>query len=71
MMDVPGVIPNTIPVAEPIVATLVVPLLQLPPGVALLSVVVCPTHILIVPVMGAGKQFTVTALVVKQVLGSV
>ncbi len=59
------------PVVEPIVATPVLPLLHVPPGVAQLSVDVCPTHILIVPVIGAGKQLTVTVLVVKHVLGSV
>ncbi len=59
------------PVVEPIVATPVLPLLHVPPGVALLSVVVCPTHMLIVPVMLAGSGNTVNVLVVKQVLGSV
>jgi hypothetical protein len=41
---VPTAIPVTIPVDEPIVAIVVLPLLQVPPVVASLKVTVDPTH---------------------------
>ena len=52
--------PLTIPV-EPTVATDVVPLVQVPPVVVLLSVVVEPAHTLIVPVIAdtVGNGLTV------------
>ena len=46
-------------------------LLQVPPGVALLSVADCPTHNDIVPVMADGGAFTVITFVVMQPEGSV
>jgi hypothetical protein len=46
-----------------IVATAGVALLHTPPAVALLKVVVEPTHTLVVPVMAAGSALTVTVLV--------
>ena len=70
----PAVTPETIPLDEPIVAIPVLPLLQLPPEVTQLTVVVEPTQTFNVPVIGAivGKGFTVTGVVTKQpVLGIV
>ena len=61
MTVVPPLPPVTIPVVAPIVATAALPLLQLPPGVLLLRVVVAPWHTAIEPVMGVG---TITATVV-------
>jgi hypothetical protein len=63
MSDEPGVIPVTIPVVEPMVATEVLLLFQVPPRVALLSVRVAPTHTFVVPVMAAGVAYTVTFFV--------
>lgn len=64
MVVVPAVVPDTMPLAEPTVATAVVPLIHVPPEVALESVVADPAHMLIVPVSGAGTAFTVTVCVV-------
>lgn len=72
----PGVIANTTP-EELIVATLVLLLVQVPPDVASLSVLVKPLQILSVPVIGAtavGVPFTLTnfvALAVPQLLVTV
>lgn len=54
--------PVTIPVM-PIVATGVLLLLQVPVVVASLKVVVAPTHIISVPVIGNGLGPTVTVVV--------
>jgi hypothetical protein len=40
--DVPGKIPVTIPVPDPMVAMPMLPLLQIPDGTLLLKAVVCP-----------------------------
>lgn len=40
----PGVIPVTTPVEEPTVAVDVLPLLHVPPGIELVSVIVAPAH---------------------------
>lgn len=50
MTAAPAVTPVTIPVLEPTVATPLLPLLQVPPTVALLKVVVLPTQAIAVPV---------------------
>ena len=55
----PVEIPETIPVDEPMVATEVLLLLHMPPGVASESVVVVPAHKLVAPVIAAGTGFTV------------
>jgi hypothetical protein len=62
-LDVPVATPVTVPVAEPIVATEAEELVQLPPPVAVESVVVRPVHANRVPVITAGIGLTVTALV--------
>jgi len=59
------------PVTGSIVATEVVPLLQAPPTVALLSVPVCPWHNEVVPVIVDGSGSTVNVIVVIQPDGSV
>ncbi len=58
MFDVPAATPLTTPAAE-IVAIAGAPLIHVPPGVALLSVVVLPSHTLAVPVIG-GKAALAT-----------
>jgi hypothetical protein len=57
MMAVPAVLPVTTP-ATSTVATAVVPDVQLPPVVPLLSVVVWSRHTTAVPVISAGSGFT-------------
>ena len=61
IVDTPVATPVTTPLDEPIVATDVVPLLQVPPEVALPRVVVRPMHTFGVPVIAgnAGSAFTV------------
>jgi hypothetical protein len=54
----PGTTPVTIPVNEPTVATAILLLVQVPPPVLLVSVVVLPSHTLNVPVMGTGDGLT-------------
>ena len=51
------------PDVMPMVATLVVPLLQVPPVEALASVTVVPVHVVVVPVIAAGSAFTVAVMV--------
>ncbi len=63
MVTVPAAIPVTTPVSEPTVAVNTSLLLHVPAGVVLLSVVVRPGHTIIVPVIGAGAEFTVTVVV--------
>jgi len=58
MTELPADTPVTTPPAV-IVALAGVALLQVPPAVALLRVVVDPTHTLVVPVMAAGSGLTV------------
>ena len=54
------------PVEGPIVATLVLPLDQVPPPVASLRVVVKPLQTVAIPVMDEGNGFTVTTFVAIQ-----
>ncbi len=59
-------------IVEPIVATVILLLLHVPPPVALLRVVVAPKQILIEPVINAGVAFTVIiALRTQPVTGAV
>lgn len=68
IVDVPVAIPKSVPVAEPIVATDVFELLQVPPDTVVEKVAVLPVQILvtpdIAPALDAG--LTVSVLVVKQ-----
>jgi len=68
---VPARTPVTMPVLVPIVATALLLLLQLPPVVALLSVVVRPSQTLIVPVIEASGGSTVNVNVVIQPVAKV
>lgn len=68
MVAVPEEIPVTVPLL-PTVAMAVLPLLQVPPGVASASAAVAPTH-KPTPVEGViadGRGLTVTVAVTKQV----
>ncbi len=51
--------PVTVPVEEPIEATPVLLLLHTPPLVALVNVVIKPTHTFVVPPIAAGFGLTV------------
>jgi hypothetical protein len=63
MLAVPGLTPVTRPVVIPTVAIPVLPLLHVPPVVALLSVVVCPTQTTGLPELVASAAFTVSTAV--------
>ncbi len=64
----PAVTPVAIPEADPIVATPVLPLLHVPPGVASPREVVNPTQTDSVPVIGAGSGVTVTVVKARQLI---
>ncbi len=61
-MGIPAATPVTIPLPEPTVANVVLLLLQVPPP-ASLKVTVAPAHTTPVPVIPAGRGFTVTTLI--------
>ena len=63
--------PVTTPVEGPIVAIAVVLLLQVPPPVASLKVVVKPAQTLVFPVIGDGSGLTVTTTIAVQPVASV
>jgi hypothetical protein len=63
---VPGLTPVTNPVDEPMVATAVVPLIQVPPADASVNVIVAPTHTVVGPPIAAGSGLTVIAFTAKQ-----
>lgn len=58
--------PSTAPDKLPTDATPELLLSHTPPAVVLLSVEVCPTHIVIAPVSAAGNEFTVITFCVVQ-----
>ena len=62
--------PVTSPVDEPIVM-LVVLLLHTPPATPSVNCVVSPPHIVVLPVIAVGNGFTVTVVVMIQVVGNV
>jgi hypothetical protein len=66
---VPELIPETTPVDEPMVAIAELLLLQIPPP-ASLNVVLALTHTVFVPLIAAGKELTVTGVVITQPVGS-
>lgn len=66
IMAVPGETPVTSPVPDPMVATLRLPLLHVPPADTSLRFVVNPTHTYADPVIAAGSGLTVMGDVVKQ-----
>ena len=63
MVAVPAPMPVTNPVVASIYATPGSVLLHEPPGVASLSVVVWPTHRLVIPVIGSGSGLMATVFV--------
>jgi hypothetical protein len=63
MFTVPALTPVITPVAELAVATAALLLLQVPPVIALLSVIVCPPHTTLSPVLLPGVGFTVMIFV--------
>jgi hypothetical protein len=66
---VPGAMPETMPVVAPIVAVPVLPLLQVPPVVVLLSFVIAvPMHTTVLPVIAAGLAPTVTTVLIVQLV---
>jgi hypothetical protein len=65
---VPGFIPVTMPVVNPVVAMEVAPLVQAPPETASLSIIKEPIQTLAAPDMGPGAGLTVTVIVVIQPL---
>ena len=70
-MDVPAEVPaETTPEALPIVAMPGALLLQIPPEVELLNVLVPDTQAESVPEIGAGEVLIVTGAVVKQPVGN-
>ena len=60
----PDVVPDTRPFTDPTVATELVLLLQIPPAIELLNVLVEPAHIVVVPAITPGDGLTVTTVVV-------
>ena len=63
MVAVPPDTPLNIPVVEPILATPLAVLLQVPPPEISLNVVVLPEQMLLAPLMAEGVAFTVTGAV--------
>ena len=70
MVDVPDAMAETMPELVPIVATLVLLLIHVPPPV-LERVVVEPAQTVAVPVIADGNGFTVKTVVVIQPVASV
>jgi len=66
IVDVPDIIPPTIPVPDPTVAVEVALLLQVPGVLASLNVVVSPAQTLEEPLISAGRGLTLTVVVVEQ-----
>jgi hypothetical protein len=71
IVDVPFMIPLTTPVDRSTVATAVLPLVQLPPSVALARLVERPIQTLAVPEIAAGSALTVTIACLKHPVGNV
>jgi hypothetical protein len=69
MVVVPCELPVSTPVPATIVATAVLLLLQVPPGVALVRVTVLPTHTLAGPLIAPGNGLTVSMVLRLQPLG--
>ena len=75
MVEFPAATPVTMPVAAPTVATDVVLLLQVPPAILLLKLMVAPAHTveapLIVPALGTGSTVMVADAVADPQVGVV
>ena len=66
MVTLPGTTPDTTPVLISTVATLDVALVQVPPKVASVKIIVCDWQTFMIPPIGPGDWFTVTVVVLKQ-----
>jgi len=66
IIEVPVVSALTMPLDDPMVATVVLLLVQVPPLTELLNVVVVPSHKLVEPVIAPGVASTVMVIVVGQ-----
>jgi hypothetical protein len=66
MVEVPGIMPVATPVDDPMVATLRLPLVHVPPVAASVSDVVKPVQMLSEPPIAGGAAFTVTSAVTLQ-----
>ena len=65
MVSTPATIPVTTPVVRPTDAT-TPELVHVPPGLALVRVMLKPAQTVFGPIIGAGNGFTVIVTVVKQ-----
>lgn len=65
----PGATPVARPVPTPIVATVVVPLIHVPPVGEPVNVVVVPAQMLVLPPVIVGVAFTVAIAVTVQQIG--
>lgn len=68
MVAVPAARPEMLPDPSGVVATLVFPLVHVPPVTASLNVIADPWHTFPGPVMAVGVWFTVTVVIVVQPL---
>ena len=68
-VSAPAEIPVSIPVDDPIVPTVVILLLHVPPGKVSLKESVAPAHMVARPAIADGGVFTVTVFVVTQPVG--
>ena len=66
MVVVPASIPLTMPLVLPMVADAILLLIQLPPAVPSLSVMVIPSHTTDGPVIAPGVELTVMVVVLVQ-----
>jgi len=71
ILVVPDVMPHNTPVAPSIVPTAKELLAHVPPGVDVVNVVHEPVHTCRLPVMLAGRAYTVTIALAEQVVGKV
>ncbi len=71
MTEVPADMPEIIPVADPIVATVVVPLIHEPPALPSANVTAEPAHTFNVPVITAGSGLIVVMVVAEHPVGNV
>ena len=71
IVTVPALTPVTEPVTEPTVATDVLLLVQVPPGVGAVNEIEDATQTFVVPVIGSGNGLTVKDVVAIQPSGSV
>ena len=71
MLAVPAVIPDTMPLPEPIVATEVLSLVHAPPADASVKSDVVSAHSVLLPEIATGVGFTVTTVVAVHPVASV